>query len=72
MGSQRKGDQEKPVVTMSPFSPVRFVHEKSRNTGIVRVFQRKVNGVSLQSRLRGGEGGIRLPPFLASANESYA
>lgn len=30
-----------------------------------------VGGNSLQSRLSGGEGGILLPPFLASADESY-
>jgi hypothetical protein len=45
--------------------------EQSRNTGIIRVFWRRVSGIALQSRLRGGEGGIRLPPFLASRGDSY-
>jgi hypothetical protein len=56
-------------VTNSPFSTVRFGYKESRNTGIVRVFQPKTSGVSLQCRLRGGEGGIRtLPCPMASVS----
>ena len=43
----------------SPFSPVRFVYVESRNPGIDRAFQAGRDRVSLRSRLRGGEGGIR-------------
>jgi hypothetical protein len=44
------------------FSLVRFVEEIPRKVGLFRLFQEKRSRVSLQLRLRGGEGGIRSLP----------
>jgi len=43
----------------SPFSPVRFSGELSRNTGIFRIFREKGSWISLPLRLAGGGSVIR-------------
>jgi hypothetical protein len=58
--SGEKRGRQRPLLQSSPFSPVRFVGQESRNTGIVRVFRRKASGISSLSRLRGGARSLAL------------
>ena len=44
----------------SPFSPVRFGGQLSRNTGLYRIFQGERSGLSLHSRMGGGARSLSL------------
>jgi hypothetical protein len=59
MAGLEKTRHKPTVFRNSSFSPVRFDEQLSRNIGIFGVFRTKIRGFSLQSRLCGGERGIR-------------
>jgi hypothetical protein len=54
-----KSGRRHPLPQSSPFSPVRFITQESRNTGMFAHFGAMSGGSSLQFRLRGGARGIR-------------
>jgi hypothetical protein len=56
----------------SHFSVVQFVVPQSRNPGIIRDFPKEAGRVSLQSRLAGGESGIRTHVTLSSKHAFQA
>jgi len=58
--SGEKPGRRRHLLQSSPFSPVRFVAQKSENTGMFAHFAGNRGGISLQCRLRGGARSLAL------------